>query len=322
MSRINNVNKENWVQEKIFSLALFTLFTSFTFSFAADTAVLLLAHGGSRRWDQEISKVQKVLARQGYAVEIALGMADASSIEKALKKLEAKKPKRVVVVPLLVNSNSELYGQFQFVLGKSSEPAAAFVQGMRAAASAGRQIRSADGRGRAEGAHQHNRLDARVIKTKLALEMTTALDDHPYVAQILLSRAMTLSRDPAKEAVVLISHGPYTDEAEPAWMDIENRLAGQLAALGGFAEVKAFDLRDDSPRAARESCRREIRAYVRARSKEGKRILVLPHLIAINGIEKHIAKALEGLFYKMSKEALLPHPLIAEWALSQVKSHE
>ncbi|MBI4370358.1 MAG: hypothetical protein HY547_09035 [Elusimicrobia bacterium] len=275
---------------------------------ARPIGVLLLAHGGNAQWNNQIAAVDKALEQVGYPTEAAFGMADVAAMEKALGKLNSKNPAQIVCVPLFINSNSELYDQTAFVLGLKDKPSADFIEGMKDAGHSGH--------------HGPSALDRRRVKAPRPLKLTSGLDDHPYVAQILLERARSLSRDPSKEKVLLISHGPYADAMETAWMKIEDSLARQLKELGGFADVRAFDLRDDSPADVRKRKNAEIRAYVAQSGKEGRQVLVLPHLIAMGGIEKSITKALEGLFYKISKEALLPHDLIGQWAISQVKSYE
>ena len=42
--------------------------------------------------------------------------------------------------------------------------------------------------------------------------MGGALDHDPVVAEILLSRARAISRDPRSEVVVVVAHGPTSDE--------------------------------------------------------------------------------------------------------------
>ena len=118
-----------------FLTAIFQLLTSnFTLFGEADQkpmAVLLLAHGGSARWDRQVAHVKKALIKAGYPTEIALGMADVANIERGLAKLQAQKSKQVICIPLMVGSNSELYEQFAYVLGQRDQPSADFLEGMR-----------------------------------------------------------------------------------------------------------------------------------------------------------------------------------------------
>ena len=52
----------------------------------------------------------------------------------------------------------------------------------------------------------------RPVATELPIRMGSALDHDPVVAEILLSRARAISRDPPSEVVVVVAHGPTSDE--------------------------------------------------------------------------------------------------------------
>jgi len=233
-------------------------------------------------------------------------MADSLSISEALRRLAARRVVQVACVAVLASSQSELYDQFAYVLGKRPAPSQEFLDAMK-------RLEETPG-------HRHAPQESRPVKAPAPLELSRAMDDHPYAVRILLDRARQISRQPQKEAVLLVSHGPYTDEAEGRWMAAASNAAFWVEKLGDFSTVKAFNLRDDSPEKIREARAKAMRAWAAARQKEGKTILVVGHLISFNGIESHISRALNGVPYKMSKEGILPHPLAARWALEQVEA--
>jgi|GEM_PF-1270361 len=310
--------------------------------------VLLMAHGGSAKWDQEIYKVQKQLQKAGYVTEVAMGMADVTTLQKALDRLQSKKPDGIICVPLLVSSSSELYEQFEYVLGLRQEPSKDFLDGMRAMGDMSKHWGSMASKEEHEKSerytikmlwekkhHEHAPSELRQVETKNPgpevqgppspggtrgkLFLTSALDSHPLVAAILLDRAKKLSQNPAQEVVVLVSHGPYTDAREVSWMKMADALASEVQKLGNFAQAKAFDLRDDSPQEVKKKKEAELRKFISDKSRAGFKVIVLLHLVAANGIESHIRRALDGLFYKMSKEGLLPHANIGKWSLEMVQ---
>lgn len=282
--------------------------------------VLLLAHGGSAKWNQYVTEVKKAVEKEGYPSEVALGMADVRSMNSAVSKLESKRVREIICVALFINSNSELYDQFAYVTGKRDKPSEELIGAFRMLKMSEKEQMKKSGSHSHASHHSHSmNADSKRLETKIPLRLTRGLDDHAYVSRILLARAQKISTQPSKETVLLISHGPYTDEAEKRWMDVSNKVAAELQQLGGFNEVKAFNLRDDSPKEIKEAKAKEIRQYAQVRSRQGKQLLVLPHLMAMNGIESHIRKALDGVFYKMGKEALLPHPLVARWVVEQVQ---
>lgn len=252
--------------------------------------VLLLGHGGARQWNAAVEGVRKSLDSK-FPVEIAFGMADPGAIQRGLDKLDARKVKKVVVVPLFVSSRSEVMEQTRYVLGMRREPSREFV----------------------EAPHAHmGHVVVKRVRSKLPLVLTAALDDHPVVADILSDRARAMSRDPSKESVVLVGHGPLKEEDNAEWLAAMERLGGLLRRRGGFAAVRAATLRDDSPPSVRREADRILREMVGALSLRGK-VLVIPHLISQGGIERHIPRSLEGLFYAWTGKTLLPDHRIARW---------
>src|SRR5438105_12143912 len=72
------------------------------------------------------------------------------------------------------------------------------------------------------------------VQTKIPLVMTQSLDDHPLVADILLDRAKSLSRDPSKEFVLLVGHGPLRDVDNEVWLKTMDRLGAKVQSRGHF----------------------------------------------------------------------------------------
>jgi basic membrane lipoprotein Med (substrate-binding protein (PBP1-ABC) superfamily) len=84
---------------------------------STDFGVLLMAHGGDQAWDREVAQAMAPL-RQEFPLEIAFGMADAGSIERAVQRLEAQGAQRIGVVRLFVTGES-WYERTEQILGLS-----------------------------------------------------------------------------------------------------------------------------------------------------------------------------------------------------------
>ena len=56
---------------------------------------------------------------------------------------------------------------------------------------------------------------------------------------------------------------------------------------------------------------------VEAVVEEGKTVLIVPLLLSYGGIEVGIRRRLEGLPYRMARQALLPDERLSEWVLMQ-----
>lgn len=67
--------------------------------------VLLMAHGGLPEWNAAVLDTVKPL-RERYDIEVALGMADAASLQEAVRKLEARGVRRIGVVRLFISGES------------------------------------------------------------------------------------------------------------------------------------------------------------------------------------------------------------------------
>lgn len=259
--------------------------------------ILLLGHGGSTVWNQSILDVEKAVADKKIPIELAFGMADSVEIQNAINRLQEQHVQKIVVVPLFVSSHSEVIEQTKYVLGMRKTPSKEFV----------------------DAPHSHmTDMIVKRAKIQVPIVITPALDDHPIVADILLDRAKAMSRDPSKEFVILVGHGPLKDEDNELWLTYMNNLARALQVRGGFAGVYTATLRDDSLPDVRTKADKILRDMVARLSRQG-RVLVVPELIASGGIERDIVKALDGMFYSWTGKTLLPDPRITQWVMDSAQ---
>ena len=271
---------------------------------AAPYGILLLAHGGAPEWNHEVADLtKKVDAR--VPAEAALGMADPETLQAALDKLAARGAKRVIAVPLFVQSRSEVLDQTRYALGLSDTPSEV--------------LRDAAERMKAAMPHMamhHHMFSLDRVKTNLPVKLAPALDGDVLVSRILLERARVLSRDAKSETVVLVAHGPVDDSALAAWNDSLAKHAEYLRREGKFRAATFAVLRDDAAPPVRASSVAALRAKVAAGAKDG-RALVVPVLIARGGIEGKLADDLKGLDYAWDGMTLMPHEGFDAWVLSR-----
>jgi sirohydrochlorin ferrochelatase len=250
--------------------------------------VLVVAHGGNNRWDGLVRKAV-AQARLDVPVQVAFGMgmheAEGRAFQDAVNRLQRKGIDRLVVVPLLVSSHSEVFRQYAYLF-------------------------------RVRAAGEWN--EVAPLQIKVPVVMGKALDDDAVVTEILLERAESLSRSPSEETVILVGHGPVADEEASRWLEAMGRLGEEVKRRGAFAGVLSALLRDDAPAAIKEEASRQLREAVRQAGTQS-RVLVVPLLIASGGIEQKIPKLLSGLPYAYDGEALLPHPKLSQWIARQVE---
>jgi hypothetical protein len=153
------------------------------------------------------------------------------------------------------------------------------------------------------------------VKLTVPVRMTPALKAHPIVAAILATRARSISRNPAGEALVIIAHGPNEEDDNHRWLADMASLAAQLRATEGFASIDQRTVRDDASEAVRHAATAELRARVQQRIGEGRRVLVVPLVISFGGIERGLRQRLEGLDYAMPETGLVPDDRLVDWVL-------
>ncbi len=274
------------------------------------TGILLLAHGGAKNWNEEVSNLASEVGK-AEPIEVAFGMATKRNIQDAIDRLVNRGVHEIVAVPLFISSHSSVVTATQYLLGLRTEapPELARYASM-----------SHDHGTHSSGGNPDSSFDATTpVKSSVPIRMAAALDAHPLVAEILLSRARSISEDPARETVVLVAHGPVTDEENAKWLSDMGSLADAIEKASNFHRVEYLTVRDDAPESIRAQATAELRARVESATRRGDRVLVVPLLISYGGIEAGIRKRLEGLSYVMSTQALLPDDRMVRWVLMAAK---
>ncbi len=268
--------------------------------------ILLLAHGGNETWNENVRALATRLDAQ-QPVEVAFGMAARASIRRAVDALIARGVTRIVAVPLFVSSHSSVVTSTEYLLGARQDMPADLVKFARMS----HGTNGADGAGHNHGATDED--GTRPIASAVPIRVTGALDSHPIVAQILTDRARAISSDPAREAVILVAHGPVGDDENAKWLENMQALARGIRRQAPFASIDCLTIRDDAPAPVKEAATAELRALVTKRRDAGARVLVVPVLLSFGGIEPGLRKRLEGLDYTMTAQAIVPDDRVIEW---------
>lgn len=280
----------------------------------ASTGILLLAHGGKQNWNDEVMKVAATVEKTA-PVEVAFGMASKRNIQQAVDRLAARGVREIVAVPLFVSQHSTVITSTEYLLGKREKAPpelAAFAK-----------MDHGHGSSSSHGSHQSsNPVDPLTpVKTMLPIRMASALGGHPFVAEILRSRAADISRLAENEVVVIVAHGPVSDQENERWLADMHRLAEVMRGKSKFKRIVYLTVRDDAPEPIRSRATAELRAVVTRAVDEKSKVLIVPLLLSYGGIEEGIKKRLEGLNYAMSNQALLPDERLARWVLLQLREN-
>lgn len=299
------------VLKRIVILSLFLAALGVAIPASADSGILLLAHGGGPEWNARVTALAAEVDKTRPA-EVAFGMATRANIQSAIDRLSARGATEIVAVPLFVSSWSSVITSTEYLLGLRKEAPAALASYAKMNHGHG----AAAGNGH-EGHHGHAAVDGTTpVTSRVPIRMTPALNDHPIVADILSTRARSISRKPAEEAVVIVAHGPNEDEDNRRWLADMASIAERFRARETFAAVEYLTLRDDAPKPVRDAATAELRGIVKTHAQQGRRVLIVPLLISFGGIDKGLRERLEGLSYSMPDAALMPDDRLAAWVLS------
>ena len=174
--------------------------------------ILLLAHGGNPQWNENVRALAARVDRD-QPTEVAFGMATRANIQTAVNALTARGVTEIVAVPLFISSHSSVVTSTQYLLGLRAE----------APPDLAKFAKMSHGSGAGASGHDHHAADpadgTQPVTSSVPIRMTSALDGHPIVAAVLADRARAISTDPAREAVILVAHGPVNDAENQQWLD-------------------------------------------------------------------------------------------------------
>ena len=274
---------------------------------AGAQGILLLAHGGRADWNQEVLALA-ARVDSSVPVEVAFGMANKRTIEDALDRLAERDVTSIVAVPLFISSHSSVMRATEYLLGSRDEA----PPQMEAFARMGAR-RDAEG-----GSGSDPDFDwTAPVETTTPISVGRALDGHALVAEILISRALEVSEAPEGEVVVVVAHGPSSEEDNELWLENMSILVEGMRPRTRFSRIEHLTVRDDASEPVREHATEELRAVVEDAVDDGKSVLIVPLLLSYGGIEAGIRRRLEGLPYRMALQALLPDERLSEWVLMQ-----
>lgn len=260
--------------------------------------VLIMAHGGTPDWNQGVLDAVQPL-RDRYPVEVAFGMADACSLQEAVRKLDAQGVRSIGVVRLFISGES-WYERTEQILGlrPGAPPAAEGACG---------------GSGHAgHGGHHSMELFRLDTRSSFALS-TEGLAEAPEIGPILADRARSLSRVPEKEDVLILAHGPADDAENQRWLAAIDARAENVRKSLPFRRVEVLTLREDWPEKRKEA-EQKVVDFVAGTRKEGRKAIVIPfRLFGFGPYEKVLA----GQEYIADQRGLLPHVNITRWITRQ-----
>ncbi|EFM10724.1 cobalamin (vitamin B12) biosynthesis CbiX protein [Paenibacillus curdlanolyticus YK9] len=135
------------------------------------------------------------------------------------------------------------------------------------------------------------------------------IDDDAEIAERLWDNIRELSADPAREALLLITHGSKEDGFYERYQSGMRKLAERVRALGGLASAETAMLLPDEAGQTLQRMRTE---------KPDQAVLVAPLFLSNGFFTNHVIPSrLAGQDYRYNGNALLPSSAVARWMVRQ-----
>ena len=286
-----------------------------------DTGVLIMAHGGTAEWNRGVLDTLAPLHTQ-HTLEVAFGMADAVSIQEAVARLEARGARRIAVVRLFISGES-WYERTAQILGlQEGAPArtATMTDHSQHVAVAAADLHATHGAtdphaGHGAAATMPHRMEFWRIDSQSRFALSqSGLAEALQMSEVLVTRARSLSQNPAMEDVLILAHGPDTEEENARWLAFIDARAQAVRDTLPFARVQVATLREDW-KDKRAEAEQQIRTFVTESSANGRTALVIPY--RVQGFGPY-AEVLQGLDYRADHTGLIPHPGVTQWVAEQI----
>ena len=253
--------------------------------------VILVSDSGGRDWNHFVANARKSLGKE-IPLETHTGSLGTRGLQKAVNRLQAEKVKRVIVVPVYLESVVPESAQLRYLFGAQEHPSKAFLE-------------------------KWNMVGSRIIKrvkTKVPVVITNGFDGHDAIVRTLLERAQEMTKDPKKQVVILIGSGVEDDTENKILAARLDSLAGTLAIRGGFASARGFLIRPNAEKKPRqyEKSIHALRNTIREESKQ-RRVIAVPYLLVDNGSVRAWRKRLDNLFFSWKGKTIMPSDALHTW---------
>ena len=281
---------------------------------SAETGVLLLAHGGSKDWNEKVRSVAAEVDKE-MPTEIGFGMAERSALQEGIDKLTARGVKRIVAVPLFVSSHSSVIESTKYLLGLRADAPKELAD-----FAMGHEMTGMNGHTASDTGVKKEVAQPVPVKCSVPLQMAPALDRHPIAAKILSDRAAAIAKEPARDVVILVAHEPNDDQENAQWVADMAALASLMAVRSSYARIEYLTVRDDADAPVREQAKAELRKRAQAANDAGYHVLVVPLLLSYGGIEDGVRQRLDGIEHTFALQGLLPDERIAQWVRESARA--
>jgi len=251
--------------------------------------LLIVAHGADSLWNNGVLETAAQVRWPAGPKATAFLMGPAAQTQgwaEGVNSLVSAGATRIIAIPLMVSSAGAHFRQIEYYAGWRDQ----LPQGLEA--------------------HDHIGDPPRPVP----IEVVAALDDAPELGLVLAERIAQLAQGLKSSAVMLVAHGPTSDEDARAWRTNLARAVGPLVSSLNL-RLGIGLLRDDAPPAIRGAAVEETRSQIERMHREtGDSVLVVPVLVSSGRITRVTIPAdLAGLPIRYVPAALTPSVQLARW---------
>ena len=247
--------------------------------------VVIMPHGATKPYNDAVEKTIEPLKLK-YKVEMAYGMGDSVTIQKAVYKLEKQGIKKIVFVRMYPTSN-QLKEKTNYILGLSDKIPV-----------------------------QWDGLIPAQIRNSAIINTFGGYEEDNLIAGIFLERIKEFSKKPEEETIILLAHGESNDKAD---ILRKKRMKKHIDWVQKnfsqpFKKIISLALREDWPE-KRENALNEIKKIIKEGNKGGK-VIVISNRLYGSGPYQHYLK---GLNFKINLKGLAPHPNLTNWLEKEIE---
>ena len=252
-----------------------------------DVGVLVLSHGVGENSDKVLRNAYEDIARKRpTAIGFGMAMMSSSHLQAAVDDLVARGAKKIVLLDEGTTTEyNTLTRQWRYIFGAREESTYLPVQR---------------------------------VKAPVKFLWAGHFNDSPIITDILYDHAKEVSRNPAKEVLIIVGHGPEDVVDNGPDLKILQPHVDRIKAKKEFADVRIINIQDDALKPIRESNVRTLRRWIEQATKQGQDVIVVAISAASYGVQNHIRQDLRGLKYTFAEKGLAEHPRFIEWARSAV----
>lgn len=242
------------------------------------TGALIIAHGSKDpQWVQTIDDTAAQVHTDIPVIVSFLELVENRTIADGVQQLEQMGIDRILAVPLFVSSGSTHLEEIRYALGLI--PFSSIETHLQP------------------------------IPSTSEIIWCQAMDDHPFMIEILLERVNQLARHPQTETLLLIGHGSEAAHFHEQWDTLLGRLSTLLKDHFGFAEASYATLYPNT-----------LSPQANLLSQKGT-MIVMPLFLSEGYLSSTwLPQQLSGYSYRYSGETYLPHPLVSRWIEHQIEA--